>query len=141
HESGTVRQRAADAEGGRPVCGRAEGRAQTEQALRAALQPRDLVAQELRLAAIPHDADDEHDRAPAEHAPSPLEVELPERLPDPRSPRPVGHGARDLPERAVGVAPAHVPRDPGEAGAPHRGPPPAPPPPPPPPPPAPHEPP
>src|SRR5262249_34325805 len=112
-----VRQRGADAAGERLVFGRAEERAQPEQPVRAALQPRDLVAQELRLAAIPPVADDEHDRAPAEHAPSPLQVELPERPPDPRSPRPGGHGARDLPERAVGVAPAHVPRDPGEAGA------------------------
>src|SRR5262249_57206490 len=74
-------------------------------------------AQEPRLAAVPTVADHEHDRAPAEHATPPLEVELPERLPDPRSARPVGHGARDLPEGAVGIAPAEVPRDPGEAGA------------------------
>ena len=69
----------------------------------------DLGAEEIDVAAVPAVADDQRDRAAAEDAAGPVEVEGVQRVADARAVRPVRDDARDLGERAVEIALAELP--------------------------------
>ena len=99
------------ASGLRRVVARPRKRIDPDEPIRRALQASRLELQARRIAALPAVGDEQNDRASAEDAARPAQIELMERIADARSTRPVGHCARDAPERGVRAALAQLPRD------------------------------
>ena len=60
----------------RLVVAATEQRVEPDQPVARTLQPRDLVAEQLRIAAIPAIADQQHHRPAPEHTPAPMVIEI-----------------------------------------------------------------
>ena len=99
------------ASGLRRVVARPRERVEPDQPVGRALQARCLELQAPRVAALPAVGDEQNDRASAEDAARPAQIELMERIADARSTRLVGHCARVAPERGVRARLAQLPRD------------------------------
>src|SRR5262245_63091356 len=84
-----IRQRCLHALRQRLVVAATEQWVEPDQAMARSLEPRHLVAQQRRVAAIPAVADQQHHRAAPEHSPAPEEVELLERCADARAAGPI----------------------------------------------------
>src|SRR5713226_3251763 len=73
------------------------------------------------IASIPPVADDDHNRAMAEHASRPTAIEVGERLADASASAEIVYAFAHRRERLVEVAMAQQSRDPGEPGREHEG--------------------
>ena len=98
----------------RLVCAAAEQRVEPDQPVTGAAQPRHLATQLLGVTAVPAVADDEHDRAVAEHAPRMHALKGVQGVGDARPAADVVHLTGDVVECGVDVAVAEEMRDSGQ---------------------------
>ena len=109
-----VRERRPHPAGERLVAGRARERVEPDEPMAVAAEARRLGRDERRIAPVPAVRHDDDDAARPERPARPAQVELAERLADPRPARPVADGVGDAGEGAIPVAVAQQPRHPGE---------------------------
>ena len=110
------RQRRLHAARQRTVVGRSEQRIQPDQAMARATQAGHLGPKLVGLSAVPAVRDQQHDRTATGYAPSPVDIECPQRLADTSAASPIRELTQNSPHRVIRASARQAVRDPREGG-------------------------